>query len=86
MTVGKNNIKPRQHFYIPLHKRIQAFPSDVTLKMGSITLTARKVVAVFLKTAEVAEPEGYVAFDVNEKSIDGVTSNSNVIILFKQNL
>ena len=72
-------IKPRRYFYVKLHKRALQFLSDSTLKMGSITLTARQVVVVFSKTAEVVEPKGHVAFDTNEKSIDGVTSDVEVI-------
>ena len=64
-------IKPKQYFYIPLHKRALEFLSDATLKLGSVTLTACMVSVVFSKTAEVMEPKGYVAYDTNEKSIDG---------------
>ncbi len=66
-------IKPKQYFYVKLHKRALEFLSDATLKLGSVTLTARMVVLTFVKTAEVAEPKGYVAYDVNEKSIDGAS-------------
>lgn len=64
-------IKPRQYFYIKLHKRVMEFLSDPTLKLGSITLTTSIVGLVFSKTAEVVEPEGHVAYDINEASIDG---------------
>jgi len=65
------SIKPRQYFYIKLHKRALRFLSDATLKLGSITLTACTASVVFSKTAEVMEPKGYVAYDTNESSIDG---------------
>jgi len=72
-------IKPRQYFYVKLHKRVLEFLSDATLRLGSVTLTASKVVLTFVKTAEVAEPRGYVALDINEKSIDGIASNRKPI-------
>jgi len=72
-------IKPREYFYVKLHKRVLEFMSDATLRLGSVTLTASKVVLTFVKTAEVAEPRGYVAFDINEKSVDGITSDGKTI-------
>jgi putative transposase len=64
-------IKPREYFYVPLHKRAAKFLSDAALKLGSVTLTACTVSVVFSKTAEVTEPKSYVAYDTNERSIDG---------------
>jgi putative transposase len=64
-------IKPREYFYVPLHKRAAQFLSDAALKLGSVTLTACTVSVAFSKTAEVAEPRSYVAYDTNERSIDG---------------
>jgi len=72
-------IKPREYFYVKLHKRVLEFLSDSTLRLGSVTLTASKVVLTFVKVAEVTEPRGYVALDVNEKSIDGIASNGGLI-------
>jgi len=66
-------IRPREYFYVPLHKRARQFLSDATLKLGSITLTARTVVVVFSKTAEVMESKRYVAYDTNERSLDGAS-------------
>jgi len=63
--------KPREYFYVKLHKRVLEFLSDASLKLGSVTLTARTVSVVFSKTAEVAEPKGYVAYDTNERNVDG---------------
>jgi putative transposase len=73
-------IKPRQYFYVKLHKRALEFLSDSTLKLGSVTLTACTVVLTFVKTAEVTEPRGYVAYDTNEKSIDGAYVESGKVI------
>ncbi|WXG43627.1 MAG: transposase [Promethearchaeati archaeon SRVP18_Atabeyarchaeia-1] len=64
-------IKPREYFYVPLHKRAAQFLSDAALKLGSVTLTASTVSVVFSKTAEITEPGSYVAYDTNERSIDG---------------
>jgi putative transposase len=66
-------IKPREYFYVPLHKRVARFLSDAALKLGSVTLTACKVSVIFSKTAEVAEPKSYMAYDTNERSIDGAS-------------
>jgi putative transposase len=64
-------IKPREYFYVPLHKRAAQFLSDAALKLGSVTLTACTVSLVFSKTAWVTKPKSYVAYDTNERSIDG---------------
>ena len=64
-------VKPREYFYVPLHKRAAEFLSDAALKLGSVTLTACTVSVAFSKTAEVTEPKSYVAYDTNERSIDG---------------
>ncbi|WXG43108.1 MAG: transposase [Promethearchaeati archaeon SRVP18_Atabeyarchaeia-1] len=65
--------KPREYFYIPFHKRAVQFLSDASLKLGSVTLTACTVTVVFSKIAEVTEPKSYVAYDTNERSIDGAS-------------
>lgn len=72
-------IQGRQYFFMPIHKRAKEFLSDATLKLGSVTLTARTVSVAFSKTIEVAEPRGYVAFDINEKTVDGITSEGKVL-------
>jgi len=73
-------MKPRQFIYIPLKMGDyqRRFLSDPTLKMGSVTITASKVVLAFVKTAEVIEPMGYVAIDTNERSIDLADSNGKL--------
>ena len=55
------------------------------LKMGSITLTACKVVVVFSKTAEVMEPMEYVAYDLNEESIDGASVENGKLTIKSYN-
>jgi len=71
-------IKPREYFYVKLHKRVLEFLSDATLRLGSVTLTACKVVMVFSKTARVTESRGYVAIDVNEDNVTAVSSDGEV--------
>ncbi len=71
-------IKPREYFYVKLHKRVMHFLSDTTLKLGSVTLTACRVVVVFSKIAKVTEFRGYVAIDVNEDNITAMNSNGKV--------
>nr|MDO8133201.1 hypothetical protein [Candidatus Njordarchaeum guaymaensis] len=70
-------IKPREYFYVPLRKRAGQFLLDATLKLGSVTLTACTVSVAFSKTAEITEPKGYVAYDTNERSIDGASVKQN---------
>jgi len=79
-------IKPKEYFYIPLHKRVRRFLSDATLKLGSVTLTARMVSVVFSKSAEVAETKGYMAYDLNERSIDGAYVEGNKVRVVKHDL
>jgi hypothetical protein len=67
------SIKPREYFYVPLHKRAAQFLSDATLKLGSVTLTDSTVSVAFSKTAEATEPKSYAAYDTNERSIDGAS-------------
>jgi putative transposase len=66
-------IKPREYFFVPLHKRAAQFLSDSRLKLGSVTLTARMVSLVLSKEVEVDEPKNYTAYDTNERSIDGAS-------------
>jgi putative transposase len=73
-------IKPREYFYIPLHKRAIQFLSDSTLKLGSITLTTCMASVAFSKTTDVVEPKDYVAYDTNECSIDGASIENNVVV------
>jgi hypothetical protein len=70
-------IKPREYFYIPLHKRAAQFLSDATLSLGSVTINASMVSVAFSKTTEVADPKSYVAYDTNERSIDGASVKQN---------
>jgi putative transposase len=64
-------VKPREYFYVPLHKRASQSLSDATVKLGSVTLTPYMVSVAFSKIAEITEPKGYMAYDTNECSIDG---------------
>jgi len=70
-------IRPREYFYVLLHKRAVQFLSDTSLKLGSVTLTVRMVSVAFSKTAEITKPESYVAYDTNEHSIDGANINGD---------
>jgi putative transposase len=63
--------KPREYFYVSLHRRARRFLSDAALKLGSVTLTPRTVSVAFSKDVEVNEPRNYAAYDTNERSIDG---------------
>jgi hypothetical protein len=63
-------IKPREFFFISMHKRAAQFLSDTALKLGSVTLTRSMVSMSFSKDVTIAEPKNYVAYDTNERSID----------------
>jgi putative transposase len=65
-------IKPREYFFISIHKRATRFLTDATLKLGSVTLTDCMVSVAFSKDIVVDEPNNYTAYDTNERSIDGV--------------
>ncbi|MEM4311982.1 MAG: hypothetical protein QXX95_06305 [Nitrososphaerales archaeon] len=54
----------------PITKRVKEF-LDAKLKLGSITLTTSILSVSFSRTVKVMEPKGYIAYDTNEKSIDG---------------
>jgi putative transposase len=47
------------------------FLTDSTLKLGSVTLTPCFISVVFSKDVELDKPKNYVAYDTNERSIDG---------------
>jgi putative transposase len=64
-------IKPREYFFISPHKRASRFLTDATLKLGSLTLTPCMVSVAISKEIEVDEPKSYIAYDTNERSIDG---------------
>jgi putative transposase len=66
-------IKPKEYFYVPLHKRAAQFLSDMSLKLGSVTLTECMISVAFSKDIEISEPKSYVAYDTNERSIDGAS-------------
>ncbi len=51
-------LKPKQYFYVGLHKRFEQLPSDATLKLNPITITDHMVVLTKVNTAEVVEPMG----------------------------
>ncbi|WXG43563.1 MAG: hypothetical protein WED04_05910 [Promethearchaeati archaeon SRVP18_Atabeyarchaeia-1] len=76
-------IKPREYFCVPLHKRATHFLSDAALKLGSVSLTACTVSVVFSKTVEVAEPTSYVAYDTNERAIDGASVREDGELTFE---
>lgn len=42
-------IKPKEYFYVKLHKRALEFLSDAMLRLGSITITAGMVALTFVK-------------------------------------
>jgi putative transposase len=71
-------LRPVEYIYITLHKRAKELLVDSRLKLGSVTLTPNMVYVSFSRMAEVEEPEGYVAIDVNEDNITAVSSDGEV--------
>jgi hypothetical protein len=76
-------IKPREYFYVPLHKRAAQFLSDANVKLGSVTLTGLIVSVAFSKDVAVDEPESYMAYDTNERSIDGASVGEGGEVIFE---
>jgi putative transposase len=76
-------IKPREYFFIPLHKRATQLLSDTNLKLGSITLTTRMVSVIFSKDVKVDEPKNYAGYDTNERSIDGAGIGEDDVLTVK---
>lgn len=71
-------IKPRKYFYILLHKRAEKLLINCHYKLDSITLTAKAVYVSFSKPVIIKEPKSYVAINVNEDNITGVSSEGEV--------
>lgn len=80
--------KPREFVYLKLkygdyQKR---FLEDKTLKLGSITVTMHDIVVSFKKEPSVVEPDGVMAFDTNERSLDGLIFKDNKLKPIKWDL
>jgi len=71
-------LRPREYLYISLHKRARELLVNSGFKLGSVTLMPSMVYVSFSKIVEIAEPEGYVAIDVNEDNITAVSSDGEV--------
>jgi putative transposase len=76
-------IKPREYFFISLHKRATQFLSDAALKLGSVTITVCSISVAFSKDIQVDEPKNYTAYDTNERSIDGASIEEDGELTFE---
>ena len=75
-------IRPRQ--FLTLKLKVGSYHSqfleDLTLKLGSITLTERKVIVALEKTKTgTSNHASVLAYDTNELSLDGALSNGHEI-------
>jgi hypothetical protein len=76
-------IKPKEYFFLSLHKRAAQFLSDPKFKLGSVTLTACSVSVTFSKDISINEPRNYAAYDTNERSIDGARIGEHGELIFE---
>ena len=78
------SIKPRQFTYVHLkygeyqRKFIEEWRKG-KLKVGEITMNEEKVIVPFRKKIDLTNPKDYIAIDVNESNITGVSSNPHVL-------
>ena len=77
------SIKPKQFVYLKLkygsyqRKFIEAWKRG-ELKIGEIILNERYVIIPFKRVVELTKPEGYIALDLNENCIVGVSDKGEV--------
>ena len=69
-------LRPREYFYIRLHKRARSLLERY--RVCSVTLTPKAVYVACSKTVEVEEPRGWIAVDVNEDNVTAVSSDGEV--------
>ncbi|MGC8932345.1 MAG: RNA-guided endonuclease InsQ/TnpB family protein, partial [Candidatus Methanodesulfokora sp.] len=78
------SVKPRKFIFIKLKygeyqaKFIQAW-REGKLKTGEITVNENKVVIPFKKQVDMQNPKDWIAIDVNESNVTGVSSNPHVL-------
>ena len=69
-------LRPREFFYIKLHKRAK-IPLE-EYRVCSATLTPKAIYVALSKTVKVEEPEGWIAVDVNEDNVTAVSSEGEI--------
>jgi len=68
--------------HLPLSKWHRFFLSDPSWRLGSLTVVPGKIIVVVRREAPTAyEPEGAIALDTNEDSLDGVVASDEDLVL-----
>jgi len=73
------SIRPRQFIYVKLkygeyQRRFIEEWKKGKLKVGEITMNGEKVVVPFKKDVDLTNPEDWIAIDINEYNVIGVSS------------
>ena len=78
------SIRPRQFVYVQLkygeyqRKFIEEWRKG-KLKVGEITMNGEKVIVPFRKEVDLTNPKDWIAIDINESNVTGVSSNPHII-------
>ncbi len=78
------SIRPRQFIYIQLkygeyqRKFIEEWKKG-KLKIGEIMMSGEKVIVPFRKEVDLANPKDWIAIDINESNVTGVSSNPHIL-------
>ena len=78
------SIRPRQFVYVQLkygeyqRKFIEEWKRG-KLKVGEITMNGEKVVVPFRKEVDLTNPKDWIAIDINESNVTGVSSNPHIL-------
>jgi len=78
------SIKPRKFLYIELkygeyqRKFIEEWKTG-KLRVGEITINENKVLVPFRKVVDLTDPKDWIAIDINEGNVTGVSSNPHIL-------
>ncbi len=78
------SIRPRQFIYIQLkygnyqRKFIEEWKKG-KLKIGEITMNGEKVIVPFRKEVDLTNPKDWIAIDINESNVTGVSLNPHIL-------
>ncbi len=78
------SVKPRKFLYIKLkygkyqRKFIDEWKTG-RLRVGEISINETKVLIPFRKVVDLTDPEDWIAIDINESNITGVSSNPHIL-------
>jgi putative transposase len=78
------SVKPRKFIFIKLkygeyqQKFIDAW-REGKLKTGEITINESKIIIPFKKQVDITNPSDWVAIDINESNVTGVSSNPHIL-------